>query len=34
MVRAAGEWWLEHREVSRAELVAQLTDLLLGELDS
>jgi len=30
MVQGAGEWWLEHPEVPRSELVAQLTDLLHG----
>jgi AcrR family transcriptional regulator len=32
MVRSAGDWWLEHSQVTRPELVAQLTDLLMGEL--
>jgi AcrR family transcriptional regulator len=32
MIRAAGEWWLEARTMSRAELVEALVDLMLGEL--
>ena len=30
MVQAAGDWWLERPDVPRAELVAELTDLLFG----
>jgi AcrR family transcriptional regulator len=30
MVHAAGDWWLESRPCSRAELTDQLTDLLWG----
>ena len=32
MVRSAGDWWLSERNVSRAVLVCELTDLLLGDL--
>lgn len=32
MVRSAGDWWLSERNVSRAVLVSELTDLLLGDL--
>lgn len=34
MVRSAGDWWLDHSDVSRPVLVSELTDLLLGELSS
>ena len=34
MVRASGDWWLEHPSVSRQALVDELTDLLMGELDA
>ena len=30
MVQAAGDWWLETGRCTRAELVAELTDLLFG----
>ena len=30
MVQAAGDWWLENQSVTRADLTAQLTDLLWG----
>jgi AcrR family transcriptional regulator len=30
MVQAAGDWWLDHPEVSRDELVEELTALLFG----
>ncbi|MFE3096872.1 TetR family transcriptional regulator [Streptomyces sp. NPDC059248] len=32
MMHAAGDWWLGERPCSRAELVADLTDLLWGRL--
>jgi AcrR family transcriptional regulator len=32
MVRAAGDWWLEHRDITREALVSELTELLMGEL--
>ncbi|HEX5494435.1 MAG TPA: TetR/AcrR family transcriptional regulator [Mycobacteriales bacterium] len=28
LVQAAGDWWLDHRTISRAELTEQLTDLV------
>jgi AcrR family transcriptional regulator len=31
MVQGAGDWWLDHPEVPRAELVDELTALLFGE---
>jgi AcrR family transcriptional regulator len=31
MVQAAGDWWLDHPEVPRAELVEELAALLFGE---
>ncbi|MGV9314587.1 TetR family transcriptional regulator [Streptomyces sp. NPDC003691] len=34
MMHAAGDWWLGERPCSRAELVADLTDLLWGRLSS
>ena len=30
MVQAAGDWWLDHPDVPRVELVEQLTSLLFG----
>ena len=30
MVQAAGDWWLDHPEVPRVQLVEQLTSLLFG----
>lgn len=30
MMQAAGDWWLTQRQISRAELVRHLTDLLWG----
>jgi AcrR family transcriptional regulator len=33
MVQASGDWWLEHRPCSRAELVEQLLALLEGGRD-
>lgn len=30
MVRAAGDWWLDHREVGRDAMVRSLVDLLWG----
>ncbi|MEV7384065.1 TetR family transcriptional regulator [Streptomyces lydicus] len=32
MMHGAGDWWLRERPCSREQLVAQLTDLLWGEL--
>ena len=32
MVHVAGDWWLEHRSLSRDELAAALTGLLVGGL--
>jgi AcrR family transcriptional regulator len=32
MVRAAGDWWLDGRPVSRQRLVSELTELLFGGL--
>jgi AcrR family transcriptional regulator len=32
MVRSAGDWWLEQRDVSRDVLVTELTYMLMGEL--
>ena len=30
MVQSTGDWWLDTRGCTRAELVTELTDLLLG----
>ena len=30
MVQAAGDWWLDSPDVTRGELVTELTDLLFG----
>jgi AcrR family transcriptional regulator len=32
MIRAAGEWWLDQRAMSRSELVEALVDLMYGQL--
>lgn len=32
MVQAAGEWWLEHPEVGEAEIIADLTDAVVGAI--
>ncbi|MEU3018295.1 TetR/AcrR family transcriptional regulator, partial [Nocardiopsis sp. NPDC007018] len=32
MVQAAGEWWLEHPEVSETEIIDHLTDAVVGAL--
>ncbi|HEX7166628.1 MAG TPA: TetR/AcrR family transcriptional regulator [Acidimicrobiales bacterium] len=34
LVHASGDWWLEHRTMPRARLVAYVTDLLWGGLSS
>ncbi|HMC72529.1 MAG TPA: hypothetical protein VKJ07_25470, partial [Mycobacteriales bacterium] len=30
MVQAAGDWWLDHPEVSREQMVEELTALVFG----
>jgi len=30
MVQGAGDWWLEHPDISREDLVGQLADLIFG----
>ena len=32
MVQAAGEWWLEHPEVSGSEIIDDLTDAVVGAI--
>jgi hypothetical protein len=32
MVQAAGEWWLEHPEVSEREIIDDLTDAVVGAI--
>lgn len=34
LVHSAGDWWVEHRTMPRARLVAYVTDLLWGGLSS
>jgi hypothetical protein len=33
MVQAAGDWWLDHPEVSRATVAAELSALLTAGFD-